>query len=171
MGVLSLMVADRIRDNVLDGQQRHESLVAAQIAICTFQAGATIEALSRTLGLSHSATVRVVDALEEQGIVERRESADRRAIAVEPTPLGHLQTRALQAKRAEVLQDLLAPLTAPERRILTALHERLLFALVAGGAEPAHACRMCDMQACGHLDGVCPVTNGADARRLNEIGA
>lgn len=170
MGVLSLMVSDRIRDNVLAGQQRHESLVAAQIAICTFLAGCTIEALSRTLGLSHSATVRVVDALEEQGIVERRESSDRRAIAVDPTPLGHQQTRTLLAKREGVLDDLLAPLTAPERRILTALHERLLFALVAGGVEPGHVCRMCDMKACGHLDGVCPVTNGAQARRLTEIG-
>lgn len=168
MGVLSLLVSDRVRKNLLSGQQRHESLVAAQIAVCTFLAGATIEALSQTLGLSHSATVRVVDALEEQGLVERRESPDRRAIAVEPTRRGRQETRALLRHRHQVLNDVLAPLTVPERRILTALHERILFALVAGGEVPGHACRMCDMRACGHDDGVCPVTNGALARRSTE---
>ncbi len=169
LGVLSLMVSDRVRESVLSGQQRHESLVAAQIATCTFLAGGTIEALSVTLGLSHSATVRVVDALEEQGIVERREASDRRAIAVEPTRRGRRLTRVLLRERERVLDDILAPLTAPERRIMTALHERVLFALVAGGAVPQRVCRMCDMRACGHDDGACPVTNGAQGRRLTEI--
>lgn len=91
-------------------------------------------ALCRCVGMDPSTMVSTVDELERRGLVERRRHpSDRRAYALHLTELG-TQTLAQGRKLArQSQQELLAPLSEPERAVL---HD-LLFRLAAQGAELA----------------------------------
>jgi hypothetical protein len=53
-------------------------------------------------------------------------------------------------------------LTASERRELSRLHEKLLRQLPDGRPPARCICRFCDVLACRHHDGRCPVTQGVE---------
>ena len=55
-------------------------------------------------------------------------------------------------------------LSAGERRALGELHEKLLAGLTRDRASARRICRLCDLVACGHERGTCPVTIAASAR-------
>jgi hypothetical protein len=50
-----------------------------------------------------------------------------------------------------------------ERAELARLHEKILSAVTDGRATAGRTCRLCDIDVCGHYEGRCPVTRGADA--------
>ncbi len=110
------------------------------------------------LGLSHSATVRLVDKLERNGLVERRSAKDARAVAIVPTGDGIEIAAEIQRARLAALEELLDPLSGSERAELARLHEKLLGGVVAAGVARGRICRLCDGEACGHASGHCPVT-------------
>jgi DNA-binding MarR family transcriptional regulator len=80
--------------------------------------------LGQAIGMDPSTMVGTIDELESQGLVERRRHpTDRRAHALHVTPAGR-RTLARGRKLAQAAQDdLLAPLSAAERR---QLHDLLL---------------------------------------------
>jgi DNA-binding MarR family transcriptional regulator len=85
------------------------------------------QALGQRMGVDRSTIVALVDDLEAAGFVERRRNpADRRAYALEATAAGRRWQE--QAERAveEVEDELLAPLSAAERRQLIGLLQRVL---------------------------------------------
>lgn len=165
LGTLSLAVADRVRGATQSEAQAAGEGPAALVALTTFLERPTIQELSGVLGLTHSATVRLVDKLEARGLIERRPTADRRAVAIVLTPDGRAVGLRVLAARERILGELLAPLSPAERTELTRLHERLLAGLVGAGAQPTRVCRMCEPVACGHEVGLCPVTEAARRRR------
>jgi DNA-binding MarR family transcriptional regulator len=117
--------------------------------------GITMGGLERALGLSQSATVRLIDRLQEAGHVVRRPGRDKRELALYLSALGlDCRNRILDA-RLQVLEDLIGDLGKGERRMLLALLDRLLPELRAepGGAD--HACRLCDIEMCRLRD--CPL--------------
>ncbi len=65
--------------------------------------------------------------------------------------------------RAEVLAGGLARLDAGSRAALARLAEQILEELTDGRRAARANCRLCDAHACGHHEGRCPVTRGADA--------
>jgi hypothetical protein len=65
--------------------------------------------------------------------------------------------------RAAALADLLEPLAPGQRAALADAAATLLGALTDGREAARHTCRLCDVHACGHHRGDCPVTNAADA--------
>lgn len=133
------------------------------VAVATFLEGGSIEELSRVLGLSHSATVRLVDKLEDGGLVERHSGKDARAWAIVPTDDGAAIARQIQDARAAALTELLKPLSPSERTELSLLIEKLLGGLASSGARRGRICRLCDADACGHESGRCPVTEAPEA--------
>ena len=122
-----------------------------------------LQALAHGLRLSHSRTVRVIDRLEAEGLAARRpDPGDGRSVHVGLTPAGEAVARRVLAARAEVLQDALAPLAPDDREALARLAEQVLEGFITGRRHAAATCRMCDAHACGHYEGRCPVTRGAD---------
>jgi DNA-binding MarR family transcriptional regulator len=94
-------------------------------------------ALARAARLDKSTMVVAVDALEEQGLVERRpDPKDRRARIVVSTEAG----RELLARAEEVVLDVedgvLAGLDAEERRVLRGLLTRLVVGRRSADDEP-----------------------------------
>ncbi|WP_327267685.1 MarR family transcriptional regulator [Streptomyces sp. NBC_01218] len=85
--------------------------------------------LSRRTGIHRSDMVAVINELAARGLVARTPNpADRRQNVVSATPQGTEHLRELDAVLAEVEDEVLSPLTAPEReqlaRLLAALVER-----------------------------------------------
>jgi len=88
LGALSLVVADRMNAAVEAVAALGPSAPAALVALHEFLDGGTVTQLSSVLGLSHSGTVRLVDRLAVEGLVERIGAQDGRAVSVVLTSSG-----------------------------------------------------------------------------------
>jgi MarR family transcriptional regulator, negative regulator of the multidrug operon emrRAB len=161
LGTLSLAVAGAMESAVQS--PLGPSAPAALVALDGYLAGEPIDALRHVLGLTHSGAVRLVDRLEAAGLAERRPGPDGRSVAVALTRRGTAAARAVRAEREAALEHALSALAPAERATLTALHEKLLARLTGDRASARRMCRLCDVDACGHHRGTCPVTNARAA--------
>ena len=155
LGALSVAVASRLDTS---------SEAAALTALHVYLGGRPIEALRRVLGLSHPATVRLVDRLVARGLVERTPGTDRRSVALRLTDEGALRARDLLRARGEAIDAVLCGLGPADAERLAPLLEKLLAGLVEDRADARRICRFCDADACGHHAGRCPVTETARAK-------
>src|SRR4029079_2515366 len=87
LGALAVALGDDI-SAATEGVAGHAAASPAAIVTVGGEPGQTIESLRRALELSHSGTVRLLDRLEDEGIVERREGKDGRSAAQFLTPPG-----------------------------------------------------------------------------------
>ena len=164
LGAVSLAVADRVRAAAERGAAQGGSAPAALVSLAGYLDGSPIDAVRGPLGLTHSATVRVVDRLVAAGLARRREGPDRRSVAVELTPAGRSAAAAAVQARAEALEEALAGARSrASGRSSPACTRRCSATLTDGRAAAGHICRLCDSHACGHEEGRCPVTQAADA--------
>lgn len=147
LGALSGAVAERLEPQDKGHPNQTDSSVAA-LKLIAQQKGCSNVALSQALGLSHPATVRLVDKLEAAGLVKRRPGTDRRTVALHPTPAGLARLRAVLEQRGAALEDVVALLTPEQRRQLDGIAETLLRGLTATPLGAAHTCRLCDEGAC-----------------------
>jgi MarR family transcriptional regulator, lower aerobic nicotinate degradation pathway regulator len=84
-------------------------------------------ALSRRTGIYRSDLVGVINQLAGRGLIQRApDPADRRRNVITMTPQGRRYLRRLDQLVAAIQDDLLAPLTQPERDQLVRLLTRLL---------------------------------------------
>ena len=96
--------------------------------------GAIQQELGSALGIDRSTMVSLVDQLEGAGLAKRRPSAtDRRARQVTITAKGRQRLQRARGVSAQVEDEVLAGLTAPERDELMALLRR---ALASAPAQP-----------------------------------
>ena len=96
--------------------------------------GAIQQELGAAMGIDRSTMVSLIDQLEGAGLAKRRPSAkDRRAREVAITPKGHRLLGRARRMISEAEDDVLAGLTAEERRDLLTLLRR---ALESAPAQP-----------------------------------
>lgn len=164
LGTLSLALTDRVAAAVEACAPQGPSAPAALAALEGYLGGEPIDALRRVLGLTHSGAVRLVDRLAADGLVERRRGADGRSVAVTLTAAGRRAAADIRAARERALAVALSALSPGERRTLTELHEKLLAGLTGDRESARRLCRLCDIEACGHERGTCPVTTARIAR-------
>jgi DNA-binding MarR family transcriptional regulator len=112
--------------------------------------GLSIERLRRTIALSHSATVRLLDQLVADGLVRREasEGSDKRARSLYLTEEGTALLEAARAARRRVVEAALDRLSEQEQQSLTSIIEKMFPAVVAGGDDHDVVCRFCDDKAC-----------------------
>lgn len=152
-GALAVAIAGR-----LDADSR-----AAALITLLERGSLTIEWLRRIVGLSHSAAVRLVDRLADDGLVHRRPGPDRRSLSILLTARGRRTAERLRREREATLMSLLDPLEPEERRTLLALCEKVLAGAVSGRWEARLICRLCDHGVCAAA-GSCPVDRAATER-------
>jgi DNA-binding MarR family transcriptional regulator len=161
IGALTVVLGDRIRDATEEASGMGGALPAALSALHEWAGGRTIDTLAGGLRLSHSRTVRVVDRLESQGLATRApDPADGRGVLVFLTPAGRDAGRRVLEARAAALEGALA---GDDRHALAQIAERTLARATTGRRAAGAICRLCDAHACGHHEGLCPVTRAADA--------
>ncbi|MDW3098167.1 MAG: MarR family transcriptional regulator [Alphaproteobacteria bacterium] len=147
LGAVGLAVADRIEKVALDVMNRAGETPAALIVIGS-GTGPSNDQLKRILGLSHPGTVRLVDRLEADGLVERRRGKDKRSIALFLTEKGHTARNELLVGRLATIAPLLSPLDEHEQDVLASLLHKLLAAIPDSDLDRCHLCRMCDNNVC-----------------------
>lgn len=118
----------------------------------------SIEQLRWSVGLSHSATVRLVDRLEADGLVVRRPGADARTVALVLTPKGRRRTVRLQQSRRQVMGRALVGLSTLERRQLESILDRMLRTQAMRLEDQTPICRLCELSVCPLRR--CPVPGG-----------
>jgi MarR family transcriptional repressor of emrRAB len=164
LGVTALAAADRLRAAVEGDLGSGGSGPAALVHLQAWP-GASVEELRHVLGISQPATVRMLDRLEGDGLVERRPGADRRTLSLHLTTRGDEAATRLLERRAGSLEDIVGTLGADERAALEPLLERVVAALADDRPGAMRVCRLCDRKSC-RRDANCPLdhtTRGAEA--------
>jgi DNA-binding MarR family transcriptional regulator len=160
LGALGIVLSDALLDAAEPAGG--STPATALVALAGPSAGASIGALAGVVGLTHSGTVRLVDRLVAEDLVERRRGADQRSAALVLTPAGRRAARRTLRRREANLHSVASVLTDSQQRVLTAITEDLLAQLGTTPEAEARVCRLCDLEACGRSRGECPV---APARR------
>lgn len=143
----------------------HDALVAAartvdldfrELAALTLVGendGCSVEWLRHRVGLTQSGTVRLVDRLEDRGLLTRGATAGR-GVPLQVSASGHERLRAWRQARAAVAEGLLGGLAEPDR---SAVVDGMATALRTGTRRRSDAdvtCRTCSWAECG---ADCPV--------------
>src|SRR5690242_19863819 len=121
-----LAVSDRIELEVARATGLDARAPAALLTLDSPGASATVSGLAAALRLTHSGTVRLVDRLAGDGLVERRPGSDRRSVELVLTPDGRRMVARVRAARTDSVADLVVLLTAEQRAQLTGVQELLL---------------------------------------------
>src|SRR3954454_10801033 len=87
LGALSFAIVDEV-DGRLRARSGYGSSSSAALVTLRERGALTVERLRRIVGLTHSATVRLVDRLEGDGLVRRRPGPDGRSVSVRLTRRG-----------------------------------------------------------------------------------
>lgn len=159
LGALSLAVMDRIEQGAREVVGRGGETPAALIVIGYGQ-GMTNDKLRRILGLSHSGTVRLVDRLVLDQLVERRPGKDGREVALHLTAKGTTARKDLMACRISAVVSLLDVLSTAEMKRLGALIHELLARQDTSELDRFTICRMCDDRICQN----CPLPTNKGSR-------
>ena len=170
LGALALVLADRMNSAAGLVVTQGPSASAVLVALHEFVEGGSMNNLRAVLGLTHSGAVRLVDRLEEDGLVKRGAANDARAVSLRLTRRGRAAAVQILRAREATLQDALTDLTDAELLALGRTLDKLLATItivrqkerVAETANPpAWLCRLCDSAACGRDEGKCPVAKAS----------
>ena len=113
---------------------------AAALNALGFYEGCSNSRLSQALHLSHTATVRLVDKLEQEGLVESRGGQDKRSVALFLTERGRGRAREILTARCQALEGVLFALSAQEQETLSGLLEKLLSNQVKAAGDDEYIC-------------------------------
>jgi DNA-binding MarR family transcriptional regulator len=164
LGALALAVTDRCVQAAAEASGHSESDAAALSAIHQFAGGTSIALLASVIGLSQSGTVRVVNRLEQEGLIQRGPGRNGRVTSVLPTTAGERAARRLESTRIRLLDEALQPLAAAEQETLAALAGKLLVGMMREPGATRWTCRLCHLRACGRPSGHCPIEQAARTR-------
>ncbi len=156
LGALALAITDRIKAGAKDTFDRSGETTAA-IIVLGYAPGLSVEPLRQVLDLSHPGTVRLIDRLEEDGLVERRKAEDGRAVALHLTRKGGTLRKRLMDRRLDMLEEALRGLTVDERLVLGQLMAKVLTNLPETEMAKHRICRQCAVQLCTD----CPIPGNA----------
>lgn len=145
-------------DAALSANLNRPGEASAAIIFLGYTPGITVEILRQVVSLSHPGTVRLVDRLAEDGLVERRRATDGRAVALHLTRKGKKLRTKLLDSRNDVLEGALVALSGNERAVLGRLIAKVLAGLPETELDKHHICRQCSVKLCSSD---CPIPGNA----------
>ncbi len=155
LGALSLGLTDRVT-TALDTTLGIGGNAATSLLSIGTRPGESIDQLSHVLGLTHSATVRIVDRLAQRGWVRRdRGGNDGRTASLTLTSTGLAAFRRLLKARNKEVNQVTGVLGDRENATLRKLLAKMLASLPGDRAEARHICRTCEHGVC--VGARCPV--------------
>src|SRR6478735_7706340 len=125
LGSVAVAITGAVQAAV-DEAVRHSAAGPAALTALRIHRGCSVDHLAGVLGLTHSGTVRLVDRLEEDGLVRRGQGQDARVVTLELTTKGTRRASRVAAARAEAIEGFLGDLDSEERRTLTRLVEKIV---------------------------------------------
>ncbi len=154
LGALAVAVSDEL-DRAAAGAAGLTDTQAAALNVLAHDPGCTIRQLSDVLELTHPGTVRLVDRLQDEGLVERRAGVDARSVALHVTPTGRRVWNRQRHARDARLEELVTSLPRAARTAFRTAAEQLLTELSTEDRRAGTICRLCDRAQCPQ--GRCPV--------------
>lgn len=154
IGAFALALADDFKSAMQELAEGNDSACAALIIIGQ-ESGLSVDRLSKILALSQPGTVRLIDRLAKDRLVERKSGADRRSVALRLTEAGRRQVKSLLLGRRHALAEIMRELDSGERQVLAAMAEKVLRGLGHSEVECDRRCRLCDDETCP--DETCPM--------------
>ena len=152
-GAFALMIGDDIV-RASSSRAPEAGPAASALALLSHKPGLSIRLLAVGVGLSHAGTVRLVDRLASEGLIERREhSTDGRTRSLYLTPTGKVASEEVLASRDRVIAEGLSILNPDEMRILGDIAERVLRDRLENLEHSYRICRLCCYEGCTN----CPI--------------
>lgn len=136
-----------VTDATLAGDDDLAPTAVAALITAANNPPASIGEIAAVVGLTHSATVRLIDRLETDGLLHRRRRVGREVL-VEITPAGRRRADELQDRRLAVSANFLAGLSPDERELLGKLIDRMMQDHATNGHDRRRLCRMCARAHC-----------------------
>lgn len=155
LGTLAVLIQDRVETR---WQKELDLSPMSAAALCQVEqeSGCAIELVASRIGLSHSATVRLIDKLVERGLVAKdRAREDQRQQSLKLTPAGRRMALKLHQARNHVTDELLGLLPPAESEALGKALAVILHRAVATKEEGDRVCRVCDEGRC--REEICPI--------------
>lgn len=156
LGALAIAITDRMTSGMKEVLDRSGESAAA-IIVLGYAPGLSVEILRQVLDRSHPGTVRLIDRLESDGTVERRQAKDGRAVALHLTRKGSRKREKLMAQRLDLLEAALDGLSARERQVFGDLLGKVLTNLPETEMAKHRICRLCSVRTCKR----CPIPGNA----------
>jgi len=155
LGALAVLIQDRV-EGAWQSSLDLSPMAAAALVQIENEPGCSIELVAGRIGLTHSATVRVIDKLAERGLVEKdRARKDARAQSLTLSKAGKRLAQQLHEARNQVTDDLLSGLAPAQRAALEQAIRTILHRCVEPGREADVTCRVCDDRRCS--PDICPI--------------
>jgi len=155
LGALALLIQDRVQAR-WQAELDLSPMAAAAMVQIEQEPGCSIELVAGRIGLSHSATVRVIDKLVERDLVAKdRARKDARAQSLKLTKAGKRLAQQLHAARNRVTDDLLTRLPPQQIEALGGAIGAILNCAVTNPDEAEITCRVCDETRC--RPEICPI--------------
>ena len=162
-GAFALMISDDIV-RASSSRAPEAGPAASALALLAHKPGLSIRMLAVGVGLSHAGTVRLVDRLASEGVIERRgHSTDGRTRSLYLTSAGKIASDEVLASRDQVIAEGLSVLDPGEIKILSDIAERVLRARLENLDHSYHICRLCCYEGCTS----CPVDDELHQRGVN----
>lgn len=146
-GALALAVADKLRTSS-EYSSGHAAAMPAAIVQIGASPNESIDSLSRLIGLSHSATVRIVERLEAEGLIQKKRGEDGRMALLALTASGRKTMEKILQSREKLLAAAMEDLDEHEWSELTRIIEKIMPRVISSRFDSDFACRLCDQRAC-----------------------
>ena len=153
------LVADAVTARLAD-ELTHTASAPAALMTIAHHPGLSIDRLSEALGITESGGVRLIDRLAADGLV-RREKLSARSLGLHLTGRGGRAVERIEQARIAAAAEIMAPLSAAQRRQLEAMLARILAARTHGEEDLRRICRLCSFDACERDGQTCPVSAAA----------
>jgi DNA-binding MarR family transcriptional regulator len=160
VGALSLAITERLLDSESEGGLDRNQ--AAALVTLSNHPGHSIDSLSKTLGLTHSGAVRLVDRLQASALVLREPGGPGRTLALRLTGQGEAAALGVLGRRQAVIEQVLTGLDEQDVATLEGVVARLLAALTSDRQSAQRICRLCDEALC-ERHAACPVDEAVAA--------
>lgn len=155
LGALSVLIQDRVQARWQD-ELDLSPMAAAALAQVEQEPGCTIDLVASRIGLSHSATVRVIDKLAERDLLTKdRARQDARAQSLKLTKAGRRMAQQLHSVRNQVTDDLLSLIKPQQVAALQSAVGAILHEAITTRREGDVTCRVCDESRC--RPDICPI--------------
>ncbi len=156
LGSVAVAITGAVQAAV-DQAAGHTAAGPAALTALRMYRGCSVDHLAGVLGLTHSGTVRLVDRLEDDGLLRRGQGKDARVVTLELTAKGVRRAERVSAARATAVEGFLGTLDGAERATLMGLLEKVVATGVEDWNEVQHRCRLCDLEACHAGGESCPL--------------
>jgi len=147
VATLGTMLGDTVA-RAVEASTGMSGAAPAGLAALLAEPGLSVDALARTLGITGSGGVRLIDRLAGAGLVVRGPGKDARQVSLRLTAAGEELARRVLRARGEAVEHALAALDESEQAVLVLLAEKMLISATTGREQADRLCRLCDTKAC-----------------------